>query len=69
MVRSATQHASKTMRAGVYHAFGGPIAVEDVPRPLAPPGGVVVFFDFLSVHQRPRVQDEGEREVTEALKY
>ena len=42
MVRSATQHASKTMRAGVYHAFGGPIAVEDVPRPIAPPGGVVL---------------------------
>ena len=42
MVRSATQHASKPMRAGVYYEFGGPIAVEDVPRPIAPPGGVVL---------------------------
>ena len=42
MVQSATKHATKSMRAGVYHAFNGPITVEDVPRPMAPPGGVVL---------------------------
>jgi len=26
----------------VYHEFGGPIRVEDVPVPVAPPGGVVI---------------------------
>ena len=31
-----------TMRAAVYHSFGGPIAVENVPRPKAPNGGVVL---------------------------
>jgi|EP01047_Picozoa_sp_COSAG01_P054259 alcohol dehydrogenase len=30
------------MRAAVYHEFGGPIQVEDVPVPLAPAGGVVL---------------------------
>jgi len=30
------------MKAAVYHEFGGPIKVEDVATPTAPPGGVVV---------------------------
>ena len=30
------------MKAAVYREFGGPIRVEDVPVPHAPPGGVVV---------------------------
>lgn len=30
------------MKAAVYHEFGGKISVEDVPKPSAPPGGVVV---------------------------
>jgi alcohol dehydrogenase len=31
-----------TMRAARYHAFGGPIAVEEVPVPRAAAGGVVL---------------------------
>ena len=31
-----------TMRAAVYHDFGGPIRVEQRPRPTAPKGGVVL---------------------------
>ena len=31
-----------TMRAAVYHSFGGPITVENVSRPKAPNGGVVL---------------------------
>ncbi len=30
------------MRAAVYHAFGGPLAVETVPDPVPPPDGVVL---------------------------
>ena len=30
------------MLAARYHAFDGPIRVESVPRPSAPPGGVVL---------------------------
>lgn len=30
------------MRAALYHAFSGPIAIESVPRPVAPEGGVVL---------------------------
>ena len=31
-----------SMRAAVYHSFGGPISVESVPRPKVPDGGVVL---------------------------
>ena len=31
-----------TMRAAVYHTFGGPISVETIPRPAAPDDGVVL---------------------------
>lgn len=30
------------MRAAVYRSFGGPIAIEDVPQPEAPPDGAVI---------------------------
>jgi alcohol dehydrogenase len=30
------------MRAAVYRSFGGPIAIEELPRPSAPSGGVVL---------------------------
>jgi D-arabinose 1-dehydrogenase-like Zn-dependent alcohol dehydrogenase len=32
----------RLMRAVMYGAFGGPIAVEDVPEPVAEPGGAVI---------------------------
>ena len=31
-----------TMRAAVYSAFGGPITVQELPKPEAPPGGVLI---------------------------
>eukprot|EP00930_Biecheleria_cincta_P056054 TRINITY_DN42247_c0_g1_i1.p1 TRINITY_DN42247_c0_g1~~TRINITY_DN42247_c0_g1_i1.p1 ORF type:complete len:384 (+),score=51.92 TRINITY_DN42247_c0_g1_i1:35-1153(+) len=31
-----------TMRAAVYHAFSGPITIQEVPRPSAPKGGVLL---------------------------
>jgi threonine dehydrogenase-like Zn-dependent dehydrogenase len=34
--------SAATMRAAVYHEFGGPIVIEEVPMPLAPAGGVVI---------------------------
>ena len=40
---------STTMRAAVFHAFGGPITVEDVPRPQPPPGGVVLRVEATGV--------------------
>ena len=51
MARLSTQHSTKSMRAGVYHAFGGPIAVEDVPRPVAPAGGVVLEVRATGVYR------------------
>ena len=31
-----------TMRAAAYSAFGGPITVQELPKPEAPPGGVLI---------------------------
>jgi len=39
---SQWQRSAASMRAAVYHEFGGKLAVEEVPRPVAPVGGVVV---------------------------
>ena len=39
---ASTSTVPAMMRAAVYHAFGGPIVVEQVPRPKAPDDGVLL---------------------------